>query len=151
MGFRDKFKDAEHALTFNDVLLLPGWTTVEPSEVDVRTHVTRDVMLNVPFVSSPMDTVTESDMAIALARQGGLGVLHRNCSIEEEVEMARRVKRAESLIIRDVITVTPETTVEELLRMMEQHRIHGFPVVEDDNRLVGIVTWRDVRLADPQL
>ena len=151
MGFRDKFRDAEHALTFNDVLLLPGWTTVEPSEVDVRTHVTRDVMLNVPFVSSPMDTVTESDMAIALARQGGLGVLHRNCSIEEEVEMARRVKRAESLIIRDVITVTPETTVEELLRMMEQHRIHGFPVVEDDNRLVGIVTWRDVRLADPQL
>ncbi len=151
MGFRDKFKDAEHALTFNDVLLLPGWTTVEPSEVDVRTHVTRDVMLNVPFVSSPMDTVTESEMAIALARQGGLGVLHRNCSVEEEVEMARRVKRAESLIIRDVITVTPETTVEELLRMMEQHRIHGFPVVEDDNRLVGIVTWRDVRLADPQL
>lgn len=151
MGFRDKFKDAEHALTFNDVLLLPGWTTVEPSEVDVRTHVTRNVMLNVPFVSSPMDTVTESEMAIALARQGGLGVLHRNCSVEEEVEMARRVKRAESLIIRDVITVTPETTVEELLRMMEQHRIHGFPVVEDDNRLVGIVTWRDVRLADPQL
>jgi len=151
MGFRDKFKDAEHALTFNDVLLLPGWTTVEPSEVDVRTHVTRDVMLNVPFVSSPMDTVTESEMAIALARQGGLGVLHRNCSVEEEVEMARRVKRAESLIIRDVITVTPETTVEELLRMMEHHRIHGFPVVEDDNRLVGIVTWRDVRLADPQL
>ncbi len=151
MGFRDKFRDAEHALTFNDVLLLPGWTTVEPSEVDVRTHVTRNVMLNVPFVSSPMDTVTESDMAIALARQGGLGVLHRNCSIEEEVEMARRVKRAESLIIRDVITVTPETTVEDLLRMMEQHRIHGFPVVEDDNRLVGIVTWRDVRLADPQL
>ena len=151
MGFRDKFRDAEHALTFNDVLLLPGWTTVEPSEVDVRTHVTRDVILNVPFVSSPMDTVTESEMAIALARQGGLGVLHRNCSVEEEVEMARRVKRAESLIIRDVITVTPETTVEELLRMMEQHRIHGFPVVEDDNRLVGIVTWRDVRLADPQL
>ncbi len=151
MGFRDKFRDAEHALTFNDVLLLPGWTTVEPSEVDVRTHVTRGVILNVPFVSSPMDTVTESEMAIALARQGGLGVLHRNCSVEEEVEMARRVKRAESLIIRDVITVTPDTTVEELLRMMEQHRIHGFPVVEDDNRLVGIVTWRDVRLADPQL
>jgi len=151
MGFRDKFRDADHALTFNDVLLLPGWTTVEPSEVDVRTHVTRGVMLNVPFVSSPMDTVTESEMAIALARQGGLGVLHRNCSVEEEVEMARRVKRAESLIIRDVITVTPETTVEELLRMMEQHRIHGFPVVEDSDRLVGIVTWRDVRLADPQL
>jgi IMP dehydrogenase len=151
MGFRNKFKDAEHALTFNDVLLLPGWTTVEPSEVDVRTHVTRGVMLNVPFVSSPMDTVTESEMAIALARQGGLGVLHRNCSVEEEVEMARRVKRAESLIIRDVITVTPGTTVEELLKMMEHHRIHGFPVVEEEDKLVGIVTWRDVRLANPHL
>lgn len=151
MGFRDKFKDAEHALTFNDVLLLPGWTTIEPFEVNVRTHVTKEVVLNVPFVSSPMDTVTESEMAIALARQGGLGVLHRNCALEEEVEMARRVKRAESLIIRDVITVTPETTVEELLSMMEHHHIHGFPVVEEGGRLVGIVTWRDVRLADPHL
>lgn len=151
MGFRDKLLKAVQALTFNDVLLLPGFTMVEPSEVDVRSRATRKVRLNVPFISSPMDTVTESDMAIALARQGGLGVLHRNCSIEAEVEMARRVKRAEALIIRDVVTVGPDTTVEELLRLMEAHNIHGFPVVEDDERLIGIVTARDVRLADPSL
>lgn len=151
MGFRDKLFKAVQALTFNDVLLLPGFTSVEPSEVDVRSRATRKVRLNVPFISSPMDTVTESDMAIALARQGGLGVLHRNCSIEAEVEMARRVKRAEALIIRDVVTVGPDITVEELLRLMEAHNIHGFPVVEDDEKLIGIVTARDVRLADPSL
>lgn len=151
MGFRDKLFKAVQALTFNDVLLLPGFTSVEPSEVDVRSRATRKVRLNVPFISSPMDTVTESDMAIALARQGGLGVLHRNCSIEAEVEMARRVKRAEALIIRDVVTVGPDVTVEELLRLMEAHNIHGFPVVEDDEKLIGIVTARDVRLADPSL
>ncbi len=151
MGFRDKFKNADHALTFNDVLLLPGWTTVEPAEAVVRSRATGRVELNVPFISSPMDTVTESEMAIALARQGGLGVLHRNCSVEAEVDMARGVKRAEALIIRDVVTVRPDSTVQDLLGLMDEHRIHGFPVVEDDSRLVGIVTWRDVRLADPGL
>ncbi len=151
MGFRDKFVNAEKALTFNDVILLPGWTTLEPGEADVTTRATRGVEVNVPFVSSPMDTVTESEMAIALARQGGLGVLHRNCTAEEEVAMARAVKRAEALIIRDVITVGPETTVEELLRLMDEHKIRGFPVVEEGDRLVGIVTWRDVRLAESGL
>jgi IMP dehydrogenase len=148
MGFREKFRNADHALTFNDVLLLPGWTTIEPSEADVRSRATRNIELNVPFVSSPMDTVTESEMAIALSRQGGLGVLHRNCSAEEEVEMARNVKRAEALIIRDVVTVGPDSTVDDLLGLMEEHSIHGFPVVEEGNRLVGIVTWRDFRLAE---
>ncbi len=151
MGFRDKFVNAEKALTFNDVILLPGWTTLEPGEADVTTRATRGVEVNVPFVSSPMDTVTESEMVIALARQGGLGVLHRNCTAEEEVAMARAVKRAEALIIRDVITVGPETTVEELLRLMDEHKIRGFPVVEEGDRLVGIVTWRDVRLAESGL
>jgi len=151
MDFRDKFKNADHALTFNDVILLPGWTTIEPAEADVRSRVTGNVELNVPFISSPMDTVTESEMAVAIARQGGLGVLHRNCSVEEEQKMARNVKRAEALIIRDVVTVGPASTVEDLLRLMDEHSIHGFPVVEDGNRLVGIVTWRDVRLADPDL
>jgi len=148
MGFRDKFRYAEHALTFNDVLLLPGWTTVEPADTDVRSRVTRGMELNVPLVSSPMDTVTEAEMAIALARQGGMGVLHRNCSVEEEAEMARNVKRAEALIIRDVVKVRPDSTVEDLLRLMDEHSIHGLPVVEEGDRLVGIVTWRDVRLAD---
>ena len=151
MSFRDKFKNADHALTFNDVILLPGWTTVEPSEAEVSSRASKNVKLNVPFVSSPMDTVTESAMAIALARHGGLGVIHRNCSLEEEVEMAKGVKRAEALIIRDVVTVRPGSTVEDLLKLMDEHHIHGFPVVEDDHRLVGIVTWRDVRLADPSL
>ena len=151
MGFREKLKNADHALTFNDVLLLPGWTTIEPSEADVRSRVTRNVELNVPFISSPMDTVTESKMAIALARDGGLGVLHRNCTADEEVEMARAVKRAEALIIRDVITVRPNSTIQNLVGLMEEHNIHGFPVVDGKESVVGIVTWRDFRLADPGL
>ena len=98
-----------------------------------------------------MDTVTESEMAIALARHGAIGILHMNCSAKEEVDMARSVKRAEAVIIRDVVTVSPEITVEALLGLMEEHNIKGFPVVEDDDRLVGIVTWRDVRLAESSL
>jgi len=148
MSFRSKFEDAEKAFTFNDVLLLPGWTTVEPAQADVRTRVSRNITLNIPLVASPMDTVTEAEMAIALAREGAIGVLHRNCSAKEEVAMARSVKRAEALIIRDVITVNPDTTVDELLKLMEEHNIKGFPVVENEDRLVGIVTWRDVRLAE---
>ena len=151
MGFRDKFKNADYALTFNDVLLLPGWTTIEPSEADVRSRVTRSVELDIPFVSSPMDTVTESEMAIALARHGGLGVLHRNCTVEEEVEMARMVKRAEALIIRDVITVRPDASIDDLLVLIETKNIHGFPVVNGDGAIIGIVTWRDFRLADRNL
>ena len=151
MGFRDKFKNADNALTFNDVILLPGWTTLEPDEASVKSQATRSVSLNAPFIASPMDTVTESEMAIALARNGCLGVLHRNCTAEEEVDMARAVKRAEALIIRDVITVNPETTIEKLLALMKEHSISGFPVVENGDSLAGIVTWRDVRLADKGL
>jgi IMP dehydrogenase len=151
MGFRNKFENAEKALTFNDVLLLPGWTTLEPSQAIVRSKATQNIGLNVPFIASPMDTVTEAEMAIALAREGALGVLHRNCSVKEEVDMARSVKRAEAVIIRDVVTVTPNVTVEELHKLMEDHNIKGFPVVEEEDKLVGIVTWRDVRLAEPHL
>ncbi len=117
----------------------------------MRTRVSRNITLNIPLVASPMDTVTESEMAIALARDGAIGVLHRNCSAKEEVAMARSVKRAEALVIRDVITVNPDNTVEELLKLMEEHNIKGFPVVENEDRLVGIVTWRDVRLAESSL
>lgn len=151
MVFRDKFKNADTAFTFNDVILLPGWTTLEPNEATTKTQLTRKITLNMPFLSSPMDTVTESDMAIAMARNGALGVLHRNCSAEEEVDMARRVKRAEAVIIRDVVTVTPDTTVGELLKLMEEHHIKGFPVVGRGGKLVGIATWRDVRLAEQTL
>jgi len=151
MVFRDKFKNAEQAFTFNDVILLPGWTEIEPNQAIVKTRVTSKIELNVPYVSSPMDTVTEAEMAIAMARSGGIGILHRNCTAEEEVDMARAVKRAEAMIIRDVITVTPDTTVEELLKLMDEHHIKGFPVVRKNGKLSGIVTWRDVRLAEKQL
>ncbi|HUK27261.1 MAG TPA: IMP dehydrogenase [Candidatus Acidoferrales bacterium] len=148
--FASKFKDIQLALTFRDVVILPGRAEVEPSQVDVHTHVTKRHKLNIPFISSPMDTVTESEMAIALARQGGLGVVHRNCSIEEQVDMVKRIKRAEALIIRDVITVTPDDTVGQALTLMEKHNISGLPVVEG-SKLVGIVTGRDVRFAQPTL
>jgi len=148
--FRDKLFKAEFALTFRDVILLPGWVEVEPREVNVRTRATKSYELNIPLISSPMDTVTESEMAIALARQGGLGVLHRNCSIEEQAEMAKRVKRAEAFIIRDVITVEPDRSVAFAIELMERHRISGLPVIEG-GKLVGIVTGRDVRFADPGL
>lgn len=149
-SFLEKFKEIQVALTFRDVMIVPGRSEVEPSEVDVRTRVTRTHRLNLPFVSSPMDTVTESEMAIAVARWGGLGVIHRNCSVEEQVEMTKRVKRAEALIIRDVITVKPDDTVGQALALMKKHDISGLPVVEK-TRLVGIVTGRDVRFAEENL
>jgi len=148
--FRRKLFKVEAALTFRDVILLPGWTEVEPGEVDVRTKVTMNYELNIPLISSPMDTVTESEMAISLARQGGLGVLHRNCSIEEEVEMAKRVKKAEAFIIRDVITIEPGQTVASALELMKKHNISGLPVIEE-GKLIGIVTGRDVRFSDLSL
>lgn len=149
-GFRAKFKDSDVAVTFRDLILLPGWTEVEPSQVELSTKVSRNHSINIPFISSPMDTVTESDMAISLARLGGLGVLHRNCTIEEETEMARKVKRAESLIIKDVITISPTETVKYATELMQKHNISGLPVVQGEH-LVGILTGRDVRFADPSL
>ena len=151
MGFKEKLRDAEKVLTFNDVILLPGFTTVEPDEPDVSTRVTRRRFLNIPFLSSPMDTVTEAELAIALARTGGLGVIHRNCSIEEQVAMLRAVKRAEAFIIYDVITITPDQTVKEAIELMERHNIHGLPVVDKNEKLVGIITGRDVGFAEHSL
>jgi len=148
--FRRKLLKVEAALTFRDVILLPGWTELEPREVNVRTRATVNHGLNIPFLSSPMDTVTESDMAISLARQGGLGVLHRNCSIEEEVEMAKRVKKAEAFVIRDVITIEPDQKVESALALMKKHNISGLPVIEK-GKLIGIVTGRDVRFSELNL
>jgi len=148
--FRDKFRNAMVATTFRDVILSLGKSEVEPQDVSVHTAVTKQRRMKIPFVSSPMDTVTESEMAIALARHGGLGVLHRNCTVEEQCEMAKRVKKAEALVIRDVVTVTPSTTIAEALGLMQKHEISGLPVVEKD-RLVGILTGRDVRFADPSL
>ena len=149
-SFREKFNNIQVAMTFRDAIILPGRAEVEPNAVDIHTRVTRKRHLNIPFISSPMDTVTESDMAIAIARGGGLGVIHRNCPLEEQVEMTKRVKRAEALIIRDVITVTPDASVGQALELMEKHNISGLPVVEN-TKLIGIVTGRDVRFAQATL
>jgi len=135
-GFRSKVRETDVAVTFRDLILLPGWTEVEPGQVKLSTKITVNHSINVPFVSSPMDTVTESEMAISLARLGGLGVLHRNCTVEEQVEMARKVKRAESLVIKDVITIGPTETVEYATELMQKHNISGLPVVEGE-KLVG--------------
>jgi len=148
--FGEKLKDASFAVTFRDVILVPNWVEVEPREIELASRVTLNHRLNLPFVSSPMDTVTEAEMAIALARLGGLGILHRNCSVDDQVKMAAQVKRAESLVIRDVITLTPNRTIGEAIDLMQKHQISGLPVIEE-GRLVGLLTGRDVRFADRNL
>jgi len=148
--FGKKLKDASFAVTFRDVILVPNWVEVEPREIDLTTRVTVNHRLNLPFVSSPMDTVTEAEMAIALARLGGLGILHRNCSIDDQLKMAAQVKRAESLVIRDVITLAPNQTIGDAIDLMQKHQISGLPVIEE-GKLIGLVTGRDVRFADRTL
>ena len=135
-------------LTFDDVLLQPLESTVLPSQADTRTRLTREIPLNIPLMSSAMDTVTEVDMAIAMAQLGGIGVLHRNLGIEEQAAAVRAVKRFESGMVVNPITMTPHQTLAEALELMEVHRISGIPVVERSGRLVGILTHRDVRFAE---
>jgi IMP dehydrogenase len=142
-GVPDKF--AALGLTFDDVLLLPGETDVIPSEVETSSRLTREITVNLPLVSSAMDTVTESRMAIAMARQGGLGVLHRNLSIEDQAGQADFVKRSESGMISDPVTIWPDATLEQLDELCGQYRISGLPVVDQRNVLVGIITNRDLR------
>jgi len=142
--FEEKLNEAKTGLTFDDVLLLPSRSTVDPKDVDVSSYITRNIKANIPILSSPMDTVTEHRMAIALAELGALGIIHRNISIGEQVSMVRRVKKEESLIIRDLHVVTPNTSIEEAERIMKNNKIAGLPVVEGD-KLVGILTNRDIR------
>ncbi len=132
-------------LTFDDVLLVPAYSEVLPREVDVRTRLTRTIWLNIPIVSAAMDTVTESAMAIAMAREGGIGIIHKNLSIERQAEEVDRVKRSESGMIRDPITLTPDRPVREALALMRKYHISGIPIVDAERRLVGIVTHRDLR------
>jgi IMP dehydrogenase len=146
ISLTERFTGAQQAFTYRDFILLPGLTEVDPSEVDVSTGVTTDYTIHVPFISSPMDTVTEDELAITLARLGGLGVIHRNCAIEEQVEMAKKVKRAESMVITDVVTARPDRTVSEAVALMKKFNISGLPVVEG-GKIVGILTARDVRFA----
>jgi IMP dehydrogenase len=132
-------------LTFDDVLLLPGETDVVPDQVDTTTRLTREISLRIPLVSSAMDTVTESRMAIAMARQGGIGVLHRNLSIEDQAYQVDLVKRTQTGMITNPITISPKATLEELDEVCGEYRVSGLPVVDGDRRLLGIITNRDLR------
>src|SRR3954452_456796 len=135
-------------LTFDDVLLQPLESSVLPSQADTRTQLTRGIPLNIPVLSSAMDTVTEADMAIALAQLGGIGVLHRNLGIEEQAAAVRQVKRFESGMVVNPITMAPDQTLAEALELMKLHRISGIPIVEQSGKLCGILTNRDVRFAE---
>lgn len=132
-------------LTFDDVLLIPAYSEVLPREVSLATRFSRNITLNVPIVSAAMDTVTEAQMAIAIAREGGLGVIHKNMSIEEQARQVHAVKRAENGMIYDPVTIRRGSTVADALRMMAEYHIGGIPVVDDEKHLVGIVTNRDLR------
>jgi IMP dehydrogenase len=147
----------EEALTFDDVLLQPARSDVLPTEVDIGTRVTRDIALNIPILSSAMDTVTEAGMAIAMAQAGGLGVIHRNLTPEQQAEQVRQVKSFESGMVVNPITIGPEATLADALALMKSSRISGIPVVENGGtggratgRLVGILTNRDVRFASDE-
>lgn len=132
-------------LTYDDVLLAPAYSNVMPRNVDTSTFLTRDIKLNIPLMSAAMDTVTESEMAIAIAREGGVGVLHKNMTVEEQADEVKRVKRSESGMIIDPITLHPENTVADARALMARYSIGGIPIVDEDKRLVGIVTNRDLR------
>ncbi|HCN53731.1 MAG: IMP dehydrogenase [Prevotella sp.] len=132
-------------LTFDDVLLIPAYSEVLPKEVQLKTKFSRNINLNVPFVTAAMDTVTESEMAIAIAREGGIGVIHKNMSIEEQARQVAIVKRAENGMIYDPVTIRRGSTVKDALDMMHEYHIGGIPVVDEENHLVGIVTNRDLR------
>ena len=139
--------DIRLGLTFDDVLLQPGESDVLPSQADTGTFVTKAIRLNIPILSSAMDTVTEADMAIVMAQLGGLGVLHRNLSVEEQAAAVRAVKRYESGMVVNPITITPDATLADAQMLMTRHRISGIPVVENSGKLVGILTHRDTRFA----
>ena len=136
---------ALEGLTFDDVLLIPAYSEVLPREIDLRTRFTRNIRLNLPFVSAAMDTVTESKMAISIAREGGIGVIHKNMSIAEQAKQVASVKRAENGMINAPVTITPDKTVGDAMRIMADYHIGGIPVVDGKNVLVGIVTNRDLR------
>lgn len=132
-------------LTFDDVLLMPAFSQVLPREVDIRSQLTKSITLNVPMLSAAMDTVTEATLAIALAREGGLGILHKNMTIERQAEQVRKVKRSESGLILDPVTLLEDATIGDALRLMKENKIGGIPVVDKSQKLVGIITNRDLR------
>lgn len=136
------------ALTFDDVLLVPGASEVQPNDVDTSTQLTENIRLHIPMLSAAMDTVTEVDMAIAMAQNGGVGIMHRNMDIDVQAQMVKEVKRFESGMVLDPITISPDASLEDALELMALNRISGIPVTEKSGALVGILTNRDVRFAD---
>lgn len=146
--FDPSTKIKKEALTFDDVLLLPAESNVIPADTDVKTRLTKSITLNKPLLSSAMDTVTEYEMAIAMAQAGGLGFIHRNMTVGEQAEQIRRVKRFESGIVVNPITIQPTSSLAEALDIMQRYNISGIPVTEQNGKLVGILTNRDVRFAD---
>ena len=141
----EKHKQISEGLTYDDVLVVPDYSEVLPSSVDISTYFTQNIKLNIPIISAAMDTVTEAGMAIAIAQEGGIGVLHKNMSIENQANEVRKVKRSESGMILDPITLKDEAKVGDALSIMEEHSIGGIPIVNEENKLVGIVTNRDLR------
>ncbi len=142
MGISQKIE--KESLTFDDVLLIPRRSVLLPRQVDVRTRFSRNININIPLVSAGMDTVTESKLAIALAQEGGIGVIHKNLTIEEQAREVDKVKRSESGMIKDPITLTPDSTVAQAAEFMNKYHVSGFPIC-DGKKLVGILTNRDLR------
>ena len=147
MSFIDE-RIAQEGLTFDDVLLVPEYSEVLPREVSLHTRFSRNISLNIPVVSAAMDTVTEAPMAIALAREGGIGVIHKNMGIDAQAAEVRKVKRSENGMISDPVTIDQDQTVGDALRLMKDNHIGGIPVTDGERHLVGIVTNRDVRFFD---
>lgn len=135
-------------LTFDDVLLMPGYSQVLPRDVNIKTRLTKNITLNVPLLSAAMDTVTEASLATALAREGGLGILHKNMSIDKQAEQVRKVKRSESGLIIDPVTLQADATIGDALRLMRENKIGGIPIIDKTGKLVGILTNRDLRFED---
>lgn len=135
-------------LTFDDVLLMPGYSQVLPRDVNIQSRLTRDIVLNVPLLSAAMDTVTEAALATALAREGGLGILHKNMTIEKQAEQVRKVKRSESGLIIDPVTLLADATIGDALRIMRENKIGGIPIIDKNGKLVGILTNRDLRFEE---
>ena len=132
-------------LTFDDVLLMPAYSQVLPRDVDITTKLTREITLNIPLLSAAMDTVTEAQLAIALAREGGIGILHKNMTIAMQADQVRKVKRSENGLILDPVTLLPTATIGEALRLMRENKISGIPIVDENKKLLGILTNRDLR------
>ena len=144
---RERFINIE-GLTFDDILLVPRQSAILPREVDVSTRFSKNIDLKIPLVSAAMDTVTESRLAVAIAREGGIGIIHKNMSIKKQTEEVDKVKRSESGVIVDPVSLTPEKNIDEAIQLMANYHISGIPIVDNSKKLVGILTNRDIRFLD---